>query len=241
MDPTYRIQSNSGTVDPAATSFTATLPAGTQDGSTLLLFFATTGAPTTPSADPPWAVDEAHAANEFVFRRANQPAGETSWTVSYVVAVRWAWYIEEWAAMSSVAQPDSSANNASSPPVPVITVGSQANNTALAQQPCSPDVTDYRAVAMFRQGGSAGGGVFPAGHSYDAGWSEIAALTVGTGTATSDFMLLAAEAYPGTTGTIDCTLTWDTTGGGTYTDKTVDAWVAAYQPAATVPFGVLTA
>lgn len=246
MDPSYRIQSNSGTVTTAATSFTATLPNGTQQGSTLLLFFASHGGtPSLPSVDPPWVPDMQNGGREYVWRRPDQPAGETSWTVSYAIAEQWAWYIEEWASMSSITQPDSASQ------IGILSASQNNDLATVGSTPtyCIPDVADYRAVAMYRaQGGSA---AFPAGHSYSnsasstvspaPSWSEVAALTVGTGTTTADFMLLVAESYPGATGTIDCTLTWDITGGGAYADKSVDFIDLAYQPAPTVQFGVLTA
>ena len=75
LDASYRLQSNSGTVDPAATSFTATLPNPTTDGSTLMLWFASNGAAVNlPVADPPWCQDAVKAGSLYVWRRPNQPA-----------------------------------------------------------------------------------------------------------------------------------------------------------------------
>jgi hypothetical protein len=232
VDASWRIQSNSGTVDPAATSAPVTLPAPASDQSTLMLFIASSGiTPNYLSLDPPWFVDQQHAGQWLAWRRPGQPAGETSWTVTAAGAIRWAWYIEEWAGLSGMTQPDSQS-------AIKISAGMQVNNTSTVTQ-AAPDVTDYRAVALYRSSG--GTGLFPAGHTYDAGWSEVSAQSVGTGASTTDFMLMIAEAYLGTTGAIDCSLTWDITGGGTYTDKTVDVWVAAYQPAAPPqPADVLT-
>jgi hypothetical protein len=67
-------------------------------------------------------------------------------------------------------------------------------------------------------------------------------VTLGDGSHSTDFMLLVAEAYPGASGSLDVTLTWDITGGGTYADKSVDLGAACYQPAVPPqPAEVLTA
>jgi hypothetical protein len=209
-----------------------TLPNPTSGQSTLMLYVAYTGIGGVAylSLDPPWFVDNQHLGNWLAWRRPNQPAGETSWTLTSSVADRWAWYVEEWAGLSGMTQPDASSAIS-------INSGLQVNDTTHAAQ-ASPDVTDYRAVALYRASG--GTAVFPAGRSYSAGWSEVSAQALGDGSVNTDCMLMIAEAYLGVTGVIDCALTWDITGGGTYADKVVDAWIAAYQPAQFVQPGILT-
>jgi hypothetical protein len=232
MDSSWRIQANSGTVDPAATSFTATLPAPTSDGSTLMLFFAYNGSVAQlPAADPPWVQDQAAAGVWGIWRRPGQPAGETSWTVTAVTSTRWAWRAEEWAALSTVSQPDaaSAVNNV---------INQQANPTNAA----SPDITDFAALAMWRAAGGISAGVFPAGRNYDAGWSEVDVVTVGDGLSNTDFQLILAESYPGASGALTATMTWDITGGGTYTDKSTACLITCLQPAVPAPSsGVLAA
>jgi hypothetical protein len=246
VDPSYLIQSNSGTVDPAANSVTPALPNATQDGSMLLLVFASSsGTPTLSglfTADPPWFLDANVGGSVWMFRRQDQPAGESSWPISASSSTRWSWYIEEWAGMSSVSQPDSQCTagaGGTGGGTFVGTIGSQTNNTVGAGTQCTTDVTDYRALSVYRAGG--GSAIYPVGRSYSAGWSELAVLTIGDGSHLTDFQLMLADAYPGTTGTLDNTLTWDITGGGTYAEKTVNAYVAAYQPEpAAPPLGILT-
>ena len=235
MDATYRIQSNSGTVDPAATSFTATLPNATQDSSTLMLWIGmNTGTVNLPAVDPPWYVDVSASSKLWVMRRDNQPSGESSWTLSSAFSVRWAWYVEEWASWSTINQPDATASQI------ISHVGTQANSVSPVGTAPSADIPDFAGLAVFNATGGAGVGIFPA-RSYSAGWSEVNVTTIGTGTAGTDHQLIVAETYPGVTGSIDCTLTWDTSNGGTYTDKRVDTWSACYRPSVPVSFGVLTA
>jgi hypothetical protein len=221
VDPSYRIQSNSGTVDPAATSFTPALPNPTTDGSTLLLFIGTASGIVTVQAqgyDPPWITDGAHASTWYAWRRDSQPAGETSWPMSASLTGRWSWRIEEWSGLSTVGQPDAVSAGAN------ISIGLQDNPTL----PPTADVDDFAALTVFRASG--GTAIWPAAHTYSSGWTEVASVAVGTGTVNTDFLLLVAESYPGAAGSVPCTMTWDTTGGGTYADKAVDAWTVIYQP-----------
>jgi hypothetical protein len=230
VDATYRIQSASGSVSPAATSFTPALPSPTAGGTTLLLFIGSGSGGTNltvPAVDPPWIQDVAASNVGYVLRRPDQPAGESSWPMSSVVGNRWVWRAEEWALLSTVAQPDAISNTA----FHIGTTGDQVNTTAAV----SPDVADYAALAVFQAHPNGTGGAWPAGRSYPAGWSEVDFLTSGTGAATGDVALAIAEAYPGIASPFTPTLTWDITGGGTYSDKLVEAWAAAYQPAMIQP------
>lgn len=242
LDASARIQSNSGTVTTATTTLAATLPNPTAAGSTLLAWIAVQGfALNFPAADPPWYRDAVQSGNVYAWRRDNQPAGETSWSFTSAGSIKWAWRIEEWSGLSTVNQPDAMTGNGQN--VVTGTAGTQNNDSAKSPSfLCTPDVTDYAALAVFRAG-SAGtsADLFPAGRSYSSGFSEVDVLTVGTGTTSNDFQLIIAEGYPGATGNIDCVLTWDTTGGGTYADKAVNAWMACYQPDVPAPpGGILT-
>lgn len=245
MDATYRIQANSS-VDLAVTSLSASLPNPTTAGSTLLLTFCQTGTGTVATsnlytASPPWYQDAVSGAVVFSFRRPNQPGGETSWSfaTSGSLAANIGWRVEEWASWSTVAQPDATTNVAGSPAFPANSGLQNNNSTAGGGSAPVPDIPDFGGLAVFRCG--PGTAIFPL-HSYSSGWSEVDALTNGDGTHSVDFKLLFAESYPGVSGSIDCTMTWDTSNGGTYTDKVVNAYVACYRPA--VPFSsgaVLTA
>jgi hypothetical protein len=239
VDATWRVQSNSGIVDPAASSLTPALPNPTTDGSTLVLFVATNGgalAVQSQSYDPPWFEERQHAATWYWWRRDNQPSGETSWPLSAAASGRWAWRIEEWSGLSTVGQPDSTSVNAQ------ITNNLQANGADGngGTTPATADVPDFAALTMFRASG--GTAIWPTAHTYSAGWSEVASVAVGDGSGGADFLLLVAESYPGVTGAVSSTMTWDNTGGGTYTDKHVDGYTVIYQPEAPpTPAEVLTA
>lgn len=231
VDATYRIQSNSGTVTTAATTVTPSLPNPTQPGSTLLMYVCTTGGTTAilPAADPPWYQDQATAGRAYAWRRDDQPQGETSWTVSGTASTVWAWRVEEWAGWSTAGQPDAMATGFNQH------TGLQANITAAA----AADITDFAALGIWWI--SSGTAAWPAGRTYDSGFSETGYLTVGTGTGTNDFAVAFAEAYPGASGTVQPTMTFDTTGGGTYSEKGVWCWVACYRPGVPAPpTGVLT-
>jgi len=236
VDASARIQSNSGSVSPAATSFTPTLPSPTSGGTTLFLFIGSGSGGTNltvPSVDPPWIQDVAASNVGYVLRRPNQPAGESSWPMSSIVGNQWAWRAEEWGSLSTIAQPDAVSNTVFN----INTTGAQVNTNFAT----SPDVADYAALAVFQAHPNGTGGVWPAGRSYPAGWSEVDYITAGTGAATGEVALIIAEAYPGVASPFTATLTWDITGGGTYSDKIVEAWAAAYQPSVPVPGGgVLT-
>jgi hypothetical protein len=246
VDATWRVQNNSGLVTTAASSFNATLPNPTQPGSTLILFLAmNTFQPNLPAVDPPWYLEVQHAANDAVLRRDNQPAGETSWTITAASTQKWAWYIEEWSGLSSVNPDAQTTSTITTPPTPAVYInpgGQQTiDSSSVAQNlTCVPDITDYLAAAIFRV--SSGTGAFPAARSYTTGFSEAAALSVGTGSTAGDFQLIIAEGFPGTSGSnVDCQMTFDITGGGTYADKSVDGRIACYGPATPNPdTGILT-
>jgi hypothetical protein len=234
LDPTYRIQSDTGTVT-GTTGFTASLPNPTTDSSTLLLFVACSGggslAPQQQSFDPPFFQDEGHGGLDFAWRRDSQPAGETSWAITPTsgISTNWAWRVEEWGGLSLIGQPD--ANTA------LVIV---ANPPSVSTGTATADVDDFAALAMFRSSWSNTGNAWPSGRAYSSGWSEVAYLTNGTGGSANDFQLIVAEAYPGASGSVQCTLTWDTSGGGTIPVGT-DAWVACYQAGVPDPStGVLT-
>ena len=247
VDATWRLQSNSGTVTTASTGFTPTLPNPTQPGSTLLLIFAgpggTTVSPWNQGYDPPWFQELTPSLNAYWWRRDNQPAGETSWPLTGSLSSRWAWHMQEWAGMSTVAQPDAGSSITTAPPAfAACALGTQACDLATASLQLIPDVTDYAALFALKAGPDAGGG-WPAAWTFTSGWSQVDALQVGTGTSSSpaDFMLAIAEAYPGTTGSLDPALTWDITGGGSYSGRTCAVGAACYQPApAPPPAEVLT-
>jgi hypothetical protein len=228
VDASWRLQSNTGTN--TATGAAPALPNPTQGGSTLLLMAAASGSgamvPQQQSVDPPWVADVA-ATGVYLWRRDNQPAGETSWPLTGSASTVWAWHVQEWAGLSTVAQPDDVSRIGSSPSF-VILSALQVNALSNGGSPPAPDVADFAGVAMVRAVG--GTGVWPAGHSWSSPWSEVASVTVGDGTHNTDAWLLVAEAYPGVSGTLDATLTWDITGGGTYADKTVDLGAGCYQP-----------
>jgi hypothetical protein len=223
-----RLQANSGTI--TGTGFTATLPNPTTAGSALLLFFASNGAsPQFPVIDPPWIQEDAQGGNWYRWRRDRQPAGGTSWTVGASTSTPYCWRVEEWAGLSTIGQPDAQAGH------------SQAGGTVTADTGTAiADIPDFAALAMFRAG-SSGTFAFPAGHSYSSGWAQVDALQQGTGTTPGDFMLLFAESYPDAAGSVSSTVTWDTTGGGSFANVAVYGSVACYRPDVRVPFGVLTA
>lgn len=245
VDATWRIQANSGTssVTTSGTNFTVSLLNPTQPGSALLLFITSQGVSVNNFAtgfDPPFVFD-IQSAPRYWCRRSNQPAGETSWnfTGTATTAQTVAWRAEEWSGLSSVANPDATNIPVTSPAF-AQNLGVQANtfqgSSGTGNSPV-PDVADFAALAMVAAG--AGTGVYPAGRSWSSPWSEVDAITVGTGTATGDVMLLVAECYPQATGTLDCTMTWDITGGGTYADKTVYVGGACYQPSVPVAVAVV--
>lgn len=231
MDATARIQSNSGLVT-ATSSFTASLPNPTSGTSTLLLFVATssTGSVNLATAfDPPFFGDATRAGAEYVWRRDNQPAGETSWVIpTSATSNNYYWRVEEWSGLSSIGQPD--ANTA----IFLAALGTSpvSTNTATA------DVDDFAALAIFVARGP-GGITWPGARSYSSGWSEVDYLPNGTGAASSDFALVIAESYPGASGSVQATITWDISGSGSV--PSTDAWVACYQPDVPAPAaGVLT-
>ena len=232
VDATWRIQSNSALVT-ATSSFTVSLPNPATDSSTLLLFIGTVGSGTVNLAtstafDPPWFADVARSAAEYVWRRDAQPAGETSWTIPCTaVSATYYWRVEEWGGLSAISQPDANTS---------VLLG---NSNPVSSNTATADVSDFAALGLFR-GFSAGGGAWPSGRSYSSGWSEVAYLTSGTGTGATDFVLILVESYPGASGSVQATITWDTSGGGTVPSGT-DAWVACYQPGVPAPpAGVLT-
>lgn len=244
MDSSYRIQSNSGTVTTAATTFTATLPNPTQPGSTLLLFSAigTMAIGSNQSFDPPWFEELASAQNARWWRRDNQPAGETSWTMTGSLSSRWAWHVQEWSGLSTVANPDA-ASIITGPAFAACPAGTQVCDLTTAGMSLTPDVSDYAALFAVKAGPDTGGG-WPAAWTFTSGWSQVDVIQVGTGSGTSpaDFMLVIAEAYPGTTGSLNPGLTWDVTGGGSYAGRITAVGAACYQPAPAPPPGeVLTA
>lgn len=228
LDPTARIQANSGTV--TGNGFTATLPNPTTEGSTLLLFFATNGGTATLTvADPPWVTEDAQSGTWYWWRRDGQPGGETSWAVSAPSSSPYVWRIEEWSGLSTIEQPDAVAEHLN-------TGGIVAPDTGTA----TTDVDDFAALALFRAG-SSGTFVFPAGRSYPAGWTELDMLQHGDGTTAGDFMLMIAEAYPGAAGSVSSVLTWDTTGGGSFANTTVYGKIVCYRPSAAPPAGGILA
>lgn len=226
-----RIQAASGTAT-AATSFTATLPNPTAAGSTLILFFGGTAAsPSLPAVDPPWVQEDSQPGTWYRWRRDNQPAGETSWTIAGGVSSRWIWRVEEWAGLSTTNQPEGSANASNA-------AGTQVNPSGTA----TAGVADFAALALFHGVISAAGSAFPAGRGYPAGWTELDYLAAGSGGASGDFVMAFAESYPGVTGSVSCSLTWNTAGGGSYASVTVYGGVVCYRPAiALPPAGILTA
>ena len=239
VDASYRIQSNSALVT-ATSSFTASLPGPTQDESTLLLYVGTSGSGSitlaaNTSFDPPWYQDQAHGSAWYAWRRPSQPAGETSWTLaSSPLSNPYYWRVEEWSGLSTIGQPDASGGVNAGASVLAIATDSGSGGTTTA------DVADFAALAVFRAG-FAGASGWPAAHSYGAGasagpssWNEVAYLANGTGTGSGDFILAIAEAYPGATGNVGCTLTFDTTGGGG-TPGSLDGWAVCYQPGGTQP------
>lgn len=233
MDATYRIQANSGTVTSAG--FTATLPNPTTDGSALMLWLATTGAsvPNFPAVDPPWFKDLSAAASVFsVWRRAHQPGGETSWTVTAAVSGNYAWRIEEWSNWSTINQPDAV------PPSNTynINTGVQFNLTVVSGSSITPDVADFAGLAVWRAG--SGSAIWPL-RTYSSGWSEVDRLAFGTGASLGDYELIFAESYPGVSGAIDAEMIWDTSNGGTYAEKTVYGWAGCYGAAVSYPAGVV--
>jgi hypothetical protein len=234
LDASACIQSASGTVDPAASSLTPTLPNPTIDGSTLLLAIGSQSGVIVPQLqgyDPPFVQDAVNSGSAYVWRRDNQPAGETSWPITIVSGTaRWAWWISEWSGLSTVSVPDATTGGGH---FFVSNSGVQDNDSATVPSPCTPDVTDYVALAAFRSSGSVSAPtIFPAARSYSSGFSEVASLPLGDGTVVStDFHLIVAQGFPGVTGNIDCVMTYDISGGGGYVNKTVLGWMAAYQPA----------
>jgi hypothetical protein len=223
-----RIQgtSGSGTTVNNGDTFTVTLPSQTTAGSTLMVWLTTSNLGNIPSPpqgfDPPWFADVVHASQYYIWRRDNEPGGETSWvfTPSFVGStVHWAWWIEEWSAWSTVGQPDAAAviKNTAAPTNPA------TSNAA------SPDVSDFAALALIRASPTGSASTWPAGHSWPGGWNEVAWLTIGTGAAASDSLLGIAEAYPGVSGSMSVSMTWDTSGGGAIPSN-CDMWFACYQP-----------
>lgn len=255
VDATWRLQSNSGQVTTSATPWTITpsLPNPTQDGSTLLLIIGTASAgsvngPGGQGYDPPWFAELGSGTGMYWWRRDNQPAGETSWAINVTpTAARYIWHVQEWSGLSTVANPDAASLLNGSPSYsPSFQTGAQAPHLAgNVGFTLTPDVTDYAALAVVKAGSDASG-VFPAAWSWPAGWSQVDAIQAGdgshtTGATTTDFMVAIAEAYPQAASALDPSLTWDTTGGGSYTNRSTVWGGACYQPAAPAPFGgVLT-
>lgn len=225
-----RIQSASGLV--TASSFTATLPNPTQAGSTLLLFTGTSGIGQlivqSQSFDPPWFQDQGHTGHWYAWRRDNQPAGESSWAITAAASAPYYWRAEEWGGLATISQPDVSSTITGV--TSTLTVATDTSSTTI-----SADVPDFAALAVF-YASFAGASGWPAAHSYGAGlrsgpssWNEVCYLVNGTGTASGDFILAVAEAYPGVTGGVACGLTFNTSGGGG-TPAALDAWGVCYQP-----------
>lgn len=245
VDSTWRVQFNSGT-STVTSSLTVSLPNATQPGSTLFLMIATGGsgsvnAPGSLSFDPPWVADLANLPT-YWWRRGDQPGGETSWAIATAPAsATYAWHVQEWSGLSTVGNPDARSTVSGSVSFAVI-IGSQTNdvNSGGNVGP-TPDVTDYAALLVAHAQGATDG-VWPAGHTWGTGWSEIDSVQSGDGSHTGDIRLLIAEAYPGTSGSaLSGALTWDATGGGSYTGKTVRIGAGCYQPApALPPTGILT-
>lgn len=242
LSATARIQSASGlasTVNSGDT-FTATLPNPTMGGSTLMMWLASAGGGasiTNPPQgwDPPLIVDAAAAGFEWVWRRDSQPLGETSWvfTPNFTgISANWAWWIEEWAGWATIGQPEAIVTA-------IDTLNNNTTNPAVSGS-VTPGVTDYAALAFARAGTTGGAAVWPAAHSWGSGWNEVAWLTSGTGAGSNDFSLGIAEAYPGTTTSMQASLNWDTSGGGTI-PVTTHMWFACYQPAAYQPIIVSAA
>jgi hypothetical protein len=93
-------QSDSGSF--TSTSGSATLPAGTDAGTTVLLFVTTfgTGTVTTPTG---FVLDNSGVnagispnARIYIFRRSNVPAGESSWTITVSVSQLTTWAVREY-------------------------------------------------------------------------------------------------------------------------------------------------
>jgi hypothetical protein len=204
-----RIQAKSGTFGVAGagvSSIPVTLDNPTADGSTLVVYFAQTGTVTTPDAGPPWAKDIEQVVTQYIFRRSGVPAGETSWTFAFSPNSVGCWRAEEWTALDLVDAVDATATaTATSSATP-------ASGTA------TTDVTDFVALGFIRASKSSGGTTFPAGRSWSAGFTETDYVPNGTGTTTGDIMLATAEAYPGAAGNVTATLTFDTTGGGAFSN-----------------------
>ena len=241
VDATWRVQSNSGT-QTGVNGPTLTLPNPTQPGSTLLMMAAAnTGVivPGSQSFDPPWSTELPPANLTWWWRRDNQPAGETSWAITGSLSANWAWHVQEWAGLSTVDQPDDVSRSAGTPAFAIIT-GQQVNSLSSAATPPAADVSDFAGLVIVHV--SAGTGVWPAGRSWSSPWSEVASVQNGPGGVSGNAWLLVAEAYPGVSGSLDTTLTWDISGGGTYADKTANMGSALYQPGLFQPVGeVLTA
>ena len=207
-----------------------------------MLWFGAGGATsiTFPVLDPPWYRDLTGTVTVFsVWRRSNQPAGETSWTVTASLSAKFIWRIEEWASLSGITNPDAVPSPTNT--YFINSAGAQDNHVFSSPgQSITPDVSDFAGLAVWRAG--SGTAIWPL-RTYSSGWSEVDCLSFGTGATSGDFQIMFAEAYPGVSGAIDPVMTWDTSNGGTYAEgKVVDGWAACYQPAVPVPLpGVLTA
>jgi len=90
------VQSNSGHSVTSAGTFDVTLPAGTTDGNTVLVFVASTSA-TGVTAPAGFTTDKTMSVGGFFFRKSEVPAGETTWTftVSSGTTRLHSWYVEE--------------------------------------------------------------------------------------------------------------------------------------------------
>lgn len=224
LDATARIQSNSGLAS-STTSIPASLTNPTTDGSTLLMYFAASGgaiAAQLQSYDPPLFTDTT-SSSLVVFRRDAQPAGETSWTITASTSTSYYWRVEEWVGLSFIGQPDAKSTLFTGTGNPVST------NAAV------PDVNDFAALAVFTGLMGAGATGWPA-RTYPAGWSEVAFMPGSTG-GPGDFAMAIAESYPGISGSMTGSITWDNSGGGTIPSQTY-SWLGCYQPAAVVPIQV---
>lgn len=232
-----RVHSNigtDGTQGAPVTTVTPTLAGAdqTDEHNTVLAWHATAAPIDTPGD---WVSDVSSTAVMYAFRRPVAAVGESSWPFTITLASYSAWRVEEWTGVDLIDPVDVSVLGTLTPQ------GTASCSTGTTSATSADGVAAIAAWVLTR--GSAGVGVWPAGRSCSNGFSVVSFHSLGTGNAAGDRALVVAEFWPTALGTLETTLTLDTSGGGSLSTLSMVGMIVAYRPAAVVdvPPGVLTA
>lgn len=224
-----RVHSNTGTDGTQGAPVTTVTPAlagadQTDEHNTVLAWHSTASAISTPGD---WVSDVSSAVLMYAFRRPVAAAGESSWPFTVAPASYSAWRVEEWAGVDLVDPVDVSVLGT------LTAQGTASCSTGTTAATSTDGVAAIAAWALTR--GSAGVGVWPAGRSVSNGFTEVSFSSVGTGNAAGDRALVVAEFYPSALGTLETTLTLDTSGGGSLSTLSMVGMIVAYRPVGSVP------